>query len=169
MEDMDETLYSEIKENQENNETQGNSPESKELKTWLAFKLQDGTYAIDSGGVREVLRNNEVFPMPFIPSYIKGVLNFYGKPYAVVDFMMLQNMQKTNTQLFLVLNNSADIALQIDDIIDFYTSEDVEEQQILDKSDTELFSQTITIGNVIAPVVDVQSISNKVKAEIEND
>ena len=43
MEDMDETLYSEIKENQENNETQGNSPESKELKTWLAFKLQDGT------------------------------------------------------------------------------------------------------------------------------
>ena len=149
MEDMDETLYSEIKENQENNETQGNSPESKELKTWLAFKLQDGTYAIDSGGVREVLRNNEVFPMPFTPSYIKGVLNFYGKPY--------------------VLNNSADIALQIDDIIDFYTSEDVEEQQILDKSDTELFSQTITIGNVIAPVIDVQSISNKVKAEIEND
>lgn len=169
MEDMDETLYSEIKENQENNETQGNSPESKELKTWLAFKLQDGTYAIDSGSVREVLRNNEVFPMPFTPSYIKGVLNFYGKPYAVVDFMMLQNMQKTNTQLFLVLNNSADIALQIDDIIDFYTSEDVEEQQILDKSDTELFSQTITIGNVIAPVIDVQSISNKVKAEIEND
>lgn len=166
---MDESLYDEIKESQETQDKLEGSTESNELKTWLVFKVQDGTYAIDSGSVREVLRNNEVFPMPFTPSYIKGVLNFYGKPYAVVDFMMIQNMQKTNTQLFLVLNNSADIALQIDDIIDFYTSEDVEEQQILDKSDTELFSQTISIGKVIAPVVDVQSISNKVKAEIEND
>ncbi|MDO4507542.1 MAG: chemotaxis protein CheW [Spirochaetales bacterium] len=166
---MDESLYDEIKESQETQDKLEGSTESNELKTWLVFKVQDGTYAIDSGSVREVLKNNEVFPMPFTPSYIKGVLNFYGKPYAVVDFMMIQNMQKTNTQLFLVLNNSADIALQIDDIIDFYTSEDVEEQQILDKSDTELFSQTISIGKVIAPVVDVQSISNKVKAEIEND
>lgn len=166
---MDEILYSEIKDSQEEQEGQEKQAESEKLKTWLVFKLKDGTYAIDSGSVREVLRNNEVFPMPFTPSYIKGVLNFYGKPYAVVDFMMIQNMQKTTTQLFLVLNDSGDIALQIDDIVDFYTSEDVEEQQILDKSDTELFSQTISIGKVIAPVVDVQSIAKKVKAEIEND
>ncbi|WP_407396708.1 chemotaxis protein CheW [Treponema sp.] len=166
---MDEILYSEIQGSHETQDHQDNQSESKVLKTWLVFKVQDGTYAVESSNVREVLRNNEVFQMPFTPSYIKGVLNFYGKPYAVVDFMMIQNMQKTTTQLFLVLNDSADIALQIDDIVDFYTSEDVEEQQILDKSDTELFSQTITIGNVIAPVLDVQSISNKVNAEIEND
>lgn len=107
--------------------------------------------------------------MPFTPNYIKGVLNFYGKPYAVVDLRLLQNLPRTNPKLFLVLNNPADIALQIDDIVDFYTSENVEEQQILERTDSDLFSQTITIGNVIAPVLDVQAIAKKVKSEIEID
>lgn len=166
---MDEILYDEILSTQESENDETNSTDSKNLKTWLVFKSLDGTYAVESYNVREVLRNNEVFPMPFTPSYIKGVLNFYGHPYAVVDFAILQNLPKTNSRLFLVLNNSGNIALQIDDIIDFYTSEDVEEQQILDKSDMEFFSQTITIGKVIAPVVDVQALCKKVKSEIENN
>ena len=96
-------------------------------------------------------------------------MNFYGKPYAVVDFTLLQNLERTNSRLFLVLNEAEDIALQIDDIVDFYTSDDVEEQQLLNKTDADLFSQTITIGKIIAPVIDVNAIAKKVKSEIESD
>ena len=166
---MDEILYSEIMNSHEEPEKKQEQAEVKELKTWLVFKVQDGSYAIESDKVREVLRNNEVFPMPFTPPYVKGVLNFYGKPYAVIDFMRIQNMQKTNTRLFLVLNDSSHIALQIDDIVDFYTSENVEEQIIADKGDADLFSETITINKMIAPVVDIKSVADKVKEEIENE
>lgn len=165
---MDEILYDEIL-NNEDEDGQDKVTESKPQKTWLVFKSFDSTYAVESFNVREVLRNNDVFPLPFAPAYIKGVLNFYGKPYAVVDFTLLQNLERTNSRLFLVLNDAEDIALQIDDILDFYTSDDVEEQQLLNKTDADLFSQTITIGKIIAPVIDVEAIAKKVKSEIEND
>lgn len=165
---MDEILYDEILNNSYDDE-QDKTEESKPQKTWLVFKSFDSTYAVESFNVREVLRNNDVFPLPFAPSYVKGVLNFYGKPYAVVDFTLLQNLERTNSRLFLVLNDAEDIALQIDDIIDFYTSDDVEEQQLLNKTDADLFSQTIKIGKIIAPVIDVNAIAKKVKSEIESD
>lgn len=165
---MDEILYDEILNNSYADD-QDKAEETKPQKTWLVFKSFDSTYAVESFNVREVLRNNDVFPLPFAPSYVKGVLNFYGKPYAVVDFTLLQNLERTNSRLFLVLNEAEDIALQIDDIVDFYTSDDVEEQQILNKTDADLFSQTITIGKIIAPVIDVNAIAKKVKSEIESD
>ena len=165
---MDEILYDEILNNSYADD-QDKAEETKPQKTWLVFKSFDSTYAVESFNVREVLRNNDVFPLPFAPSYVKGVLNFYGKPYAVVDFTLLQNLERTNSRLFLVLNEAEDIALQIDDIVDFYTSDDVEEQQILNKTDADLFSQTITIGKIIAPVIDVKAIAKKVKSEIESD
>ncbi|MBQ0039279.1 MAG: CheW domain-containing protein [Treponema sp.] len=166
---MDESLYEKLKAKHETEVTNTESTEKKDLKTWLVFRSYDGTYAIESCNVREVMRNNEVYPIPFTPPYVKGVINFYGRPYAVVDFTMLQNLPRTDTQLFLIFNNAGDIALQINDIIDFYTSEDVEEQQIPDKGETEFFSQTISIGNIIAPVLDVRSIATKVKQELENE
>lgn len=165
---MDEILYDEILNNSYADD-QDKAEEAKPQKTWLVFKSFDSTYAVESFNVREVLRNNDVFPLPFAPSYVKGVLNFYGKPYAVVDFTLLQNLERTNSRLFLVLNEAEDIALQIDDIVDFYTSDDVEEQQLLNKTDADLFSQTITIGKIIAPVIDVNAIAKKVKSEIESD
>lgn len=165
---MDEILYDEILNNSYADD-QDKAEEAKPQKTWLVFKSFDSTYAVESFNVREVLRNNDVFPLPFAPSYVKGVLNFYGKPYAVVDFALLQNLERTNSRLFLVLNEAEDIALQIDDIVDFYTSDDVEEQQLLNKTDADLFSQTITIGKIIAPVIDVNAIAKKVKSEIESD
>ena len=165
---MDEILYDEILNNSYADD-QDKAEESKPQKTWLVFKSFDSIYAVESFNVREVLRNNDVFPLPFAPSYVKGVLNVYGKPYAVVDFTLLQNLERTNSRLFLVLNEAEDIALQIDDIVDFYTSDDVEEQQILNKTDADLFSQTITIGKIIAPVIDVNAIAKKVKSEIESD
>ena len=165
---MDEILYDEILNNSYADD-QDKAEESKPQKTWLVFKSFDSIYAVESFNVREVLRNNDVFPLPFAPSYVKGVLNFYGKPYAVVDFTLLQNLERTNSRLFLVLNEAEDTALQIDDIVDFYTSDDVEEQQILNKTDADLFSQTITIGKIIAPVIDVNAIAKKVKSEIESD
>ena len=57
-----------------------------ESKSWLIFNCLSDSYAIESSCVREILRNNVVFPVPFVPSYVKGVLNFYGKPFAVIDF-----------------------------------------------------------------------------------
>lgn len=166
---MDEILINEIRQNNAQQENSSESGENTKQKTWLLFKSFDSFYALESSNVREVLRKNDVFPIPFTPSYIKGVLNYYGKPYAVVDFALLQNLTKTTASLFLVLNNSGDIALQIDDIIDFYSSDDVEEQQIVERSEYDFFSQTITINKIIAPVIDVDAIEKKVSMEIESN
>lgn len=143
--------------------------ESNTQKKWLVFKVSNKLYAIDSKSVKEVERNSDISPIFFVPPYIKGIINFYGKPYAVIDFSMIQNMPKINTKLFLILNNSSDIALQIDDIIDFYSSEDAKEQQNLDIKDkeTDFFPVILTIEKENALILDENSILSKLEEEIE--
>lgn len=165
---MSDSLYENISRSQTDSEEIDEGQDEKNQKTWLLFKSEGGTYAIDSLEIREVLRNHTIYPLPFTPDYIKGVVNYSGKPFAVVDFAILQGLEKTNARFFLVLGGDDDIAIQVMDIVEFYSAEDVEEQILTDRTEADLFSHTINIGKVIVPVIDVNALVKKVKVEIEN-
>jgi len=55
---------------------------SKEL---LLFEIDDGTFAVPTSSVREVLRAAALFPMPEYPDLVEGGLNLRGEIVPVVD------------------------------------------------------------------------------------
>lgn len=51
----------------------------------LCFRVGQRTFAFDIMGIREILRNQKVTPVPHTPRHVAGVLNLRGALIPVVD------------------------------------------------------------------------------------
>lgn len=163
---MNNKLYDEIV---ESNREKTVVTEEKETVTWLVFKCGEDNYAIDSNEVSEILRNNEIFQMPFVPRYIRGVLNSYGNPYAVIDFSLFLGKQQDDAKLFMLLKNRNSLSLQISEIQEFHTDSEVTFQKLSNHEDSDFFSGAISFDGITAPVLNIQNILEKIRTDIENN
>ena len=170
IEDMSENLYQKIVESSKTD----NKEEAKEtLITYLVFKIGKENYAVESNEVREILRNNEIFPLPFVPNYIKGVLNSYGEPYAVLDLSLFFGGEAQDSALFMILKNENNLSLQVSDIQEFHSSKDINFQKFSDKEDAGHFLGAITFSSskdeeITAPILELNSVIEKIRKDIEN-
>ena len=164
---MNEKLLQNIKENQNTRENAA-SEEEKSQSNWLIFKAAEETYAIESSSVKELLRNNEIFPVPFVPSYIKGVLNCYGEPYAVIDLARFLSPAEQNTRLFMIINSEDAISLQITDIVEFQNDNDAEIQKVKAAPGTGFFTGAITFDGQSIPVISIEGITSKIRTDLGN-
>lgn len=148
--------------------------EKKQLKkkaVWLIFTIgnqADGKnlYAIPADSVKEILRDATVFPLPFVPPYVNGVLNRYGDPYVVIDSAVLEGKEAQQSMLFIVLNDESHTCLRITDVRDFFTAS---ERDVIHFSEEELsdyYEGTLKVKNQEVFVLKVQAIIEKVKKEI---
>jgi len=55
----------------------------------VCFELAGELYAADVDHVREIIRPQEVSPVPKAPAFIEGMINLRGKVVPVVDFRRL--------------------------------------------------------------------------------
>ncbi|MEY8214949.1 MAG: chemotaxis protein CheW [Colwellia sp.] len=56
-----------------------------EILQWVTFKLESESYGINVMQVQEILRYNEVAPVPGAPSYVLGIINLRGNVVTVID------------------------------------------------------------------------------------
>ncbi len=137
-------------------------------QAWLVFSAGTRDYAVNSMDVKQILRNNSIFPIPFAPQYVKGIVNCNSKPMAVIDFSLLQGQGEQLKNLFLILKNKSDVAFQITDVKEFQNSMNVTIQDFPDKTDVSFFSGAINLNDSIIPILDIESIISKVKVDLEN-
>ena len=100
------------------------SDESEVSKTWLVFLAGEKKYALLASDVREILRDVPVFPLPFVPEYINGILNRYGEPYAVIDPLPVLGEKSQESKLFIVLHDESHMCLKISEVLEFYTTQE---------------------------------------------
>ena len=65
---------------------------------YLIFSSGRERYAVESSAVREIVRNNSIYPVPFVPSYVRGIINYYSTPVAAVDWFKYKH--EVSKQLF---------------------------------------------------------------------
>lgn len=168
---MDRNIIKAIEEN--DNASQEENTANETHKTLLIFDAGSRTYAADATKVREILRNDEIFPVPFVPKYIKGVINYYGRPYAAVDFSLFQNDKQQNSRLFLILNDENDVAIQISDVREFQTLKEDYLRTIAKTAESAYFSNAIDyddgIQHIAVPVLDFESITARIRQDFENE
>jgi purine-binding chemotaxis protein CheW len=91
---------------------------------YLIFTVGDKKYALPSKLIGEVSALEKVFPLPLLPGYIKGIINRYSIPYALIDLdaLLLDNRPDPAPGGFakiIVLKESVDkLALLIGDVTD---------------------------------------------------
>ena len=86
---------------------------------YLVFTARDKRYALPSKIISEVAVLEKVFPLPLAPDYVRGIINRYSVPYALIDLSYLLHKDASNAGKIIVLKEEVDkIALLIDDVTD---------------------------------------------------
>lgn len=65
-----------------------------EVRQYLTFKLEEETFALDVGKVREILDYTNITKVPQTPEFMKGVINLRGSVVPVVDMRLKFNMSR---------------------------------------------------------------------------
>ena len=122
---MNEEIIDEI---EANSEVTQEVVEEKRMTTWLIFSIANKKYAVRSGDVLEIIRDVAVYKLPFMPSYIEGVLNRRGDPFTVINPRSLIGDSETTPPqepLFMIFKRDDDqLSLHISDILFFTEIED---------------------------------------------
>ena len=137
---------------------------------WLIFLAGEKYYAIDSSLVQEVMRNADCYPLPFVPDYIPGVLNSYGTPYAVVNldsFLSDSQQVSENNRFYLVLKDKNNVSFQVTDIQEFHNQSEVKFDELNESKDSNFFTGTVSVDDIVAPVVNTEAIIEKVRKDLE--
>lgn len=137
--------------------------------TWLVFSVNDETYAIEAPVAKEILKNMDIYPLPFVPDFIKGVLNRHGDPYTVVDLAAFLGKEQQTSSLFIVLNlTDNQFCVQITDILDFHTAPETSVIKIADIQDAPFYSGTIEYKGKNIPIIQLDKIYEKIRADLES-
>jgi len=103
---------------QNNEETAGGLPGTAEK--YLIFTVQGRRYTLPSKLVSEVTAVEKIFPLPLVPDYIRGIINRYSAPYALIDVGILLFKVPSQAAKAVVLKETVDkLAFLIDDVTDF--------------------------------------------------
>ena len=149
----------------------GENQKVEEKATWLIFKIGSdeggkNLYAIPAEKVKEILRDANVFPLPFVPPYVNGVLNRYGDPYVVIDSAILEGKEAQNSLLFIVMNDESHTCLRITDVKDFFTASEKEVVPFAEDDLSEFYAGTLKVEGQDVFIMNVQAIIEKVGKEI---
>ncbi len=138
---------------------------------YLIFIAGSEKYAVESSSVREIVRNNNIYPVPFAPSYIKGIINCYSTPVAAVDWLSFLGKNETNPRkemIFLVLKDCDDIALLVWGIEEFKYTTEITKQLFPESEEHGCFSGTISWGKNMIPLIDLKAAVEKIRGDLEN-
>lgn len=115
--------------------------------TWLIFSMNDTRYAIESSKVDEIIRDVEIYKLPFLPAYIEGVINRRGDPFTVINPLIVieaEGETKLDTPLFIVLKRTDDsLCLHISDILFFHETPETDLHMIPGDTDNSYFLGTV--------------------------
>lgn len=140
---------------------------SKKKTTWLIFTLQNQQfYALPAGSVKEILRDSQIFPLPFAPDYLKGVVNRYGDPYAIIDPAIIMGEKEQKSSIYIVINDENHTCFQIADVKDFYSASESELVPFAQSENSDFFEGTITFKNKSVLVLKITAFLQKVEQDI---
>ena len=152
---MNESVVKEI----ENEGLSGKTETEKvrEKITWLVFSILGRKYAIKSSAVDEIIRDVKIYKLPFLPSYVEGVMNRRGEPFTVLNPVPIieeGNDATIDSSLFLVFKRSDDkLSLHISDILFFCDTESDDLHLIPGLDDDRVVLGTIDYNHEEIPVL----------------
>ena len=127
-------------------------------------------YAIRSSEVLEIIRDVAVYRLPFMPSYIEGVLNRRGDPFTVINPRALIGETDTTPPeepLFLILKRDDDqISLHISDILVFAEMEEGELNRIPGASEEGFLLGTLSYGGDEIPALNPNAFELLIRKDL---
>lgn len=120
---------------------------------WVTFRLENETYGINVMQVREVLRYNEIAPVPGAPSYVLGIINLRGNVVSVVDtrerFGLPGAEVTDNTRIVILETESQVVGILVDAVAEvvYLRQSEIEVAPNVGNQDNSRFIQGVSHKN----------------------
>ncbi|EAR09415.1 chemotaxis protein CheW [Reinekea blandensis] len=120
---------------------------------WVTFRLENETYGINVMQVREVLRYNEIAPVPGAPSYVLGIINLRGNVVSVVDtrerFGLAGTEITDNTRIVILETDSQVVGILVDAVAEvvYLRQSEIETAPNVGNEDNARFIQGVSHKN----------------------
>ncbi len=112
----------------------------------LTFSLDDVLYGVNVSQVREVKNFEGVTPVPYAPSYVRGVTNLRGEVIPVIDLRKrfgVSEDKTENSNIMIIVQDKHPVGIMVDAVMEVLTlpKKDIEansDSLIVDRSEAVL-------------------------------
>jgi purine-binding chemotaxis protein CheW len=146
------------------------SVEEEEYK-FLVFKVGNQLYALYADEVREIIGGNPVFYLPFVPVYVRGLINRHGDPYTVFDVHALLEQEQIEADSFLILKLEEDnIAIIITEILEIVKIRESGINTLTSReNEMKFFRGSVTIDGSEVFILHIQNLLQKLEDDLEKE
>jgi purine-binding chemotaxis protein CheW len=148
---------------------QKESLEKKEERQILVFGLASEELGLDISCVREVLRPQEIYPLPKAPHFIEGLINLRGHIVALIDLGKKLNAKQIenepNKRIIVCRINKFIVGLTVSSLREIIalSKEDIKPipEVVSMQMETDVISGIARVGERIIPILDLEHILTK--------
>ena len=137
------------------------------VEKYLVFTIKEKRYALPSKVINEVTVLEKVFPLPMVPGYVRGIINRYSVPYALVDICFLLFRDNSSAQKVIVLKEDVDkLAFLIDDVTDIA---DISSDKLfkIDQEEVTAISAFFELKDTQVLCLDIKELIKTIKGDFE--
>jgi purine-binding chemotaxis protein CheW len=139
---------------------------------YLIFTILGKYYTFPTRFISEVTAFDKVYPLPLLPEYVRGIINRYSVPFALIDIGLLIRETSTPEAKVVVLKESVDkLAFLIDDVVDIIdipVSNLLKVEQGAERDDiTDIIESSFEWHDTHVFVLSIRRIINRVKTDFE--
>ncbi len=148
---------------------QRESSVKKEERQILVFCLASEELGLDLSCVREVLRPQEIYPLPQTPHFIEGVINLRGHIVALIDLRKRLYAQpiedKSNKRIIVCRVNKFIVGLAVTSLKEILalSAEEIRPmpEVVPIQMETEMISAMARVGERIIPILNLEHLLTK--------
>ena len=143
--------------------------EKKEDKQILVFRVASEELGLDISCVREVLRPQQIYPLPKAPPFIEGVINLRGHIVALIDLrkrLTAKEMgDETNKRIIICRVNRFIVGLTVNSLKEIIalSKEDIKPlpEVVSMQMETDMLLGIARVGERIIPILNLEHILTK--------
>ncbi len=155
----------------EEKETQKEKTEivEEEQQKFLIFMVGTQRYGLYADEVREIIGGNPLFYLPFVPAYLRGLINRHGDPHTVFDVHALLGQEQTEADNYLILKLEDDnVAFLISEVLEIVKVPN-SKINVLTSQESEMrfFRGSITLDDREVFILDLHNLLMKLEEDLE--
>ena len=105
-----------------------------EFEKYLTFSISNQILCIELNSVSEMLAIKEIKEVPYMPKYVKGVINLRGRIIPIIDLRLQFDLREKNYSewIFIIIVNVRNtfVGLKVDSILNIASLNDSEIEKL---------------------------------------
>ena len=129
----------------------------------LTFAIDNVAYGVGVHQVREVKKLEGITPVPYAPSYVRGITNLRGEVVPVIDlrrrFGISEKRENNNADIMIILQDKHPVGVLVDSVMEVLTLFDKDVERTLSTSKTDGILGVAKHDNELIIILDLAKVT----------